>query len=343
MEIRTNVSLKEYTTFRIGGLAKFFTEVTSKPDLHAAVEFAKGKALPIFVLGGGSNVLVSDSGFGGLVIYNKVRGVRIEDETIQAFSGEQWDNVVATAVKNDLAGIECLSGIPGSAGGALVQNIGAYGQTIADVVLSAKVFNFATGQAEDWTKEQLELEYRNSKLKREPGRYFLVSFVLKLVKGGQPTTHYPDVKKYLEKNNLTTLQSVRDAVIEIRAGKGYVIMPGRESFLSAGSFFKNPVVDNSIFERIKNEVGAQLSSWFWPDKPGQTKLAAAFLLSRTGFDKGYVRGRVGISPKHSLAIINRGTADSHEVWSFAAEIQAAVRDRFQVNLEPEVQLVGAMN
>jgi UDP-N-acetylmuramate dehydrogenase len=340
MEIKENVPLNTYTTFKIGGPAKFFAEVANKEDLHQAVDFAKEKSLPIFVLGGGSNILVSDQGFDGLVIFDQVKGIKLDGNKIIVFSGERWDVVVEAAVKNDLAGIECLSGIPGSAGGALVQNIGAYGQTISDSVVSAKVFNFSTYRAEDWTKAQLEFEYRNSKLKREPGKYFLISFVLELAKDGRPSTAYPDVKKYLDKNNLVTLQSVREAVIEIRAGKGYVIMPGREIFMSAGSFFKNPVVDNSVFEKVKNQVGEQNTSWFWPDRPGKTKIAAAFLLAKSGFDKGYVSGEAGISPKHSLALINRGNAGSQHVLNFAKQIQDAVMAQFGVRLEPEIQIVG---
>ncbi len=339
LDFKKDVSLKIHTTFKTGGLAKFFVEVKSIEEFQKAADFSKKHKLPIFILGGGSNVLISDSGLDAVVVKNSIRGVSIQGNDVTVSSGEDWNHFVGVVVEKNLAGIECLSGIPGTVGGAVVQNIGAYGQTIADSIKSVDVWNYKTDKLETWNKTDCQFEYRNSYFKKHPDKLFVLAVKFRLSLGGQPTTSYPDVQKFLINAGATSLSDVRKAVIEIRAKKGYVILPGYKAYNSAGSFFKNPIVDQKTFEYLQNKFADRTNTWFWPEKK-KYKLAAAFLLGQAGFEKGYVSGRVGISPKHSLALINIKNATSKEIFDLSKMIQSAVHNRFNVILEPEVQIVG---
>src|SRR5258708_3977346 len=224
MEIHPNYPLSQLTTFRIGGLASFFVEVSNEDELAEALKFAQEKKKEIFVLGGGSNILISDKGLDGLVIYNKISGLKIEDNgMVTVNAGENWDDVVARAVEKDLAGIECLSGVPGSAGGAVVQNIGAYGQTLGENILEVYVVSASSGERKTFSREACKFSYRSSFFKKTPGQYVVVGFMLKLM---HETHHY-------------ILADLRQFIIKIRASKGYLIMPGYERYNTAGIFIIN--------------------------------------------------------------------------------------------------------
>lgn len=341
LNIQKKVSLKKLTTFEVGGKARFFTVVRSQQQAIKAIKFAKGKNLPIFMLGGGSNVVVSDQGFKGLVIKNEIRGCKLgPDGTVVVAAGENWDEVVAASVSQNLAGIECLSGIPGTAGGAVVQNIGAYGQTLADVILEVRGIKVSENQEFLFAHDQCEFKYRNSLFKRSPGAFLVTTFRLKLKPQGVASITYPDVREHFNQKLNLSLAEVRKAIIEIRARKGYVIMSGYECYKTAGSFFKNPVVSKEKFQSIKSRISGCKLPWFWELPNNKVKLSAACLLQETGFAKGYRQGKVGISPKHSLSIVNLGKATASEIKNFAQKIKDAVKDKFGIMLEEEVLYVG---
>lgn len=339
MEFISNYPLSQLTTFHIGGPADYFVAVTNEAEVKQALEFAREKKLPVLVLGHGSNVLVSDEGFHGLVIHNQIKGLKLEDNGLmQIGAGEDWDEVVARAVENNLAGIECLSGIPGSAGGSLVQNIGAYGQTLGDLVIEVEAVETITGNHKTFLPKDCGFEYRNSWFKSNPGQFIVTNFKLQLRPAGRATLTYPDLLKKFGATS-PSLREVRSAVLEIRASKGYLIMPGYESYNTAGSFFKNPIVSGEQFEKLRPSFGEESLNRFWPTANG-VKLAAAFLLQEAGFGKGYRAGRVGISPKHSLSLINFGGAKAAEIKALAEKIKHVILEKFGVRLEEEVLYIG---
>lgn len=352
MQIQENYPLSKLTTFGLGGPADFYVEVERISELHEALDFAHLKKLPVFVIGGGSNVLVSDDGFRGLVIRNHIPSLDVEDSgMVWIGAGENWDMVVATSIEKNLAGIECLSGVPGSAGGAVVQNIGAYGQTLGDIVEKVHTIEVATGKEKEFLVNDCEFEYRSSYFKKNPNKYVVTKFLIKLLPNGQPNISYPHVRKNFEKKSKPSLSDVREFIIKLRASKGYVIMPGYDCFLTAGSFFKNPIITQEQFEKLAPMLGDESLNRFWPastshDEVGRggktpkgVKLAAAFLMESAGFGKGYQDGNVGISPKHSLSLINLGNASASEVKDLAKKIKGVVLEKFGVELEEEVLYV----
>ncbi|HYE22773.1 MAG TPA: UDP-N-acetylmuramate dehydrogenase [Verrucomicrobiae bacterium] len=343
INIEKEKNLAPLTTFGVGGVARYFVEVFSEHTLSQAVDFAKQNRAPIFLLGGGSNILVSDAGFNGMVIQNKIKGSKIDARLglVVSSAGEDWDRLVENCITQKLAGVECLSGIPGSVGGAVVQNIGAYGQTFGNVVARVRVFDTRTKKFKELDRSQCGFEYRNSLFKQNIGRFIIISVMFKLKPGGAPNTSYQDLKEIFG-DRVPSLSEVRDSVLEIRAGKGMVINPKYESYKSAGSFFRNPVIDQNLFDRIRPELeqGSPSKPWFWPAEHNKIKISAAYLIGKAGFPKGYKEENVGISPKQNLAIINRGEATASEIYNFAQKIKRSVLERFGVELVEEVIFVG---
>jgi UDP-N-acetylmuramate dehydrogenase len=341
-KIKQNQPLKQLTTFEVGGPAAFYVEVRNLDDVTGALDFARQKKLKVFILGGGSNVLISDKGFDGLVIANRIKDLRFKIQDQEALvtigAGENWDDVVAKCVEKGLYGIECLSGIPGSAGGAVVQNIGAYGQTISEVVKSVTVVEIGSGKIKDISSNQCEFEYRQSLFKKNPGKYIVTSFKLNLSKDGEPKLIYHDLQNYFQGKNSPSLAEVRKSVIEIRANKGNVILPGFEIFKTAGSFFKNPIVDKITYEKL--ELRGCYDPWHWDMPDDKIKVAAACLLLNAGYKKGTKHGNVGISPKHPLAVVNLSDATASQILGFSRAIQKTVTDKFNIELEREVKLIG---
>ena len=348
LDVRANVPLAPYTTLGVGGPARWFVTARTEAEVEAAVTFARGRALPLFVLGGGSNLLVSDAGFAGLVLHIALRGVRTEVEKLDgvvyvtAAAGEDWDALVQFTVGQNLQGMECLAGIPGTVGGTPVQNVGAYGQEIAQTLVSARCFDTHESRFVELTAADFGFGYRTSLLNgAERGRYIVTRVTFALTLGGAPNLSYADLRRQFAEGARPTLTAVADSVREIRRGKGMVVDAGDPDSRSAGSFFRNPIVSTGTLEQIAQAAGmAEAEVPHWPAGAGCVKLPAAWLLERAGFVRGTVLGRVGISSKHTLALINRGGATERDVAALREQIAAGVRERFGVELEQEPVNVG---
>jgi UDP-N-acetylmuramate dehydrogenase len=350
--IRENTPLAPFTTLKIGGAARFFAEARSEDDLLDALSFAERRQLPIFILGGGSNLLIADEGFPGLVVRVALEGVAWRNEgekvLVRAGAGEDWDELVRQCVERDLAGVECLSGIPGSVGGAPVQNVGAYGQEVSETIISVRVFDRLARQFVELNEAECQFSYRASLFNTTiRDRYVVLAVTYALNPHGDPALRYPDVKNFFASAaGKPSLHEVRDAVRTIRARKAMLISPDDPDCRSAGSFFKNPVVTLETFARIEAAAKEQglirddERAPSFPASEGKVKIPAAWLIERAGFQKGCSRGRVGISSKHTLAIINRGGATAREVIKLAREIQERVSERFGVPLIQEPVFVG---
>ena len=348
MEFLEQVPLAPYTTFQIGGPARWFAEAVSEADIAAAVSFAGERNLPLFVLGGGSNLLVADTGFSGLVLRIALRGILSTDQggssLISAAAGEDWDGLVAYAVEADCAGFECLSGIPGTVGGTPVQNVGAYGQEVAQTIVSVRALDRKTGQFVNLAAADCGFSYRRSIFNSsERGRYIVSRVEYSLRMHAPPNILYADLAKYFAASGSTSpsLAEVREAVRSIRRQKGMLIVPGDPDCRSAGSFFKNPIVTLPALDSIAGELSVDKKSIpAYPALHGEVKLSAAWLIERAGFAKGYALGNAGISSRHTLALINRGGASAGEIVALRDRIIATVKSRFAVHLEPEPVWLG---
>jgi UDP-N-acetylmuramate dehydrogenase len=338
--VQENLPLSPWTTFGVGGPARYFLNAKSETDVSDGLDFAATRKLPVFVLGGGSNLLVSDRGFPGLVLRIGIEGILWENEQVRAAAGEDWDPVVAACVERDLGGVECLSGIPGLVGGTPVQNVGAYGQEIADVLISTRVLDRQTGALLDLTREQCGFEYRTSIFNSsQRDRYIVLSVTYGLRKSAPPQMRYPDLlKRFGGQPEPPTLADVRRVVREIRASKGMLIVEGDPDCRSAGSFFKNPIVTEAEYLRIQNDVPETVPRY--PAGTGKVKTSAAWLIERAGFKRGFWIGPAAVSAKHTLALINRGGAKAADVVRLAREIRLGVEGKFGLRLVPEPVFVG---
>ncbi|HEY6695442.1 MAG TPA: UDP-N-acetylmuramate dehydrogenase [Solirubrobacteraceae bacterium] len=319
------MELSELTTLRLGGPAGALVDARSEAEL---VEAARGAAL---VLAGGSNVVVADNGVPGTVVRVLTRGVERDGARLTVAAGEDWDALVATCVAEGLQGFECLSGIPGTVGATPIQNVGAYGQEVAETVESVRVLDRATGRVEDMSAADCGFVYRGSVFKYHDRRVVLsVTFVLREGAMSGPL-RYADLARALDVpiGGSAPLAEVRDAVLTLRRRKGMVIDPADPDSVSAGSFFTNPVLETA-------PAGAPA----WPEPDGRVKASAAWLIEQAGFHRGYGNGRIGISTKHTLALVNRGGGTTAELMALAREIAGAVRERFGIELHPEPVLVG---
>jgi UDP-N-acetylmuramate dehydrogenase len=347
MEIQENIALAPLTTLRVGGPARYFCCARSVEDAQAAVSFTDAKKLPLFVLGGGSNVLVSDNGWPGLVLQIGISGIdhAHQGKTVSFIvgAGEDWDAFVAFSVSRNFAGIECLSGIPGSVGATPVQNVGAYGQDVSQKIVSVLVFDLVSKQVFEMEAAECEFGYRTSVFNTtERGRYIILRVTYALDHGGAPSLRYADLENYFAGHNSTpTLAETREAVRKIRAGKGMLITAGDPDSCSAGSFFKNPVLTAAQFDELTRRAREQnLEVPSYPALSQQRKISAAWLVENSGFAKGYVKGHAGISSKHALAVINRGDANASDILALKDEIQQRVQQVWSIKLEPEPVLVG---
>jgi UDP-N-acetylmuramate dehydrogenase len=339
LQVKENVPLAPLTTFGIGGPARFFVEAESEADVVAAFDLAAEKSLPVFVLGGGSNVLVSNAGFEGLVIRISLRGVHLDGDVVTAAAGEDWDALVEYCVNRDLAGVECLSGIPGSVGGTPVQNVGAYGQEVSEAILCVRCLDRRKNEIVELSNLECRFEYRKSIFNTTDRERFVVLAVrYQLVEGGRPKIEYRDLKDYFG-DCTPTLAETRRAVLDIRRRKSMVIDADDPNSRSAGSFFKNPVVDTGELGRISEAAGGVDVPNF-PAGDGKVKVPAAWLIERAGFQKGFRHGNAGISENHSLALVNRGGATAAEVVALMGMIRAGVGEKFGIRLLPEPIFVG---
>ena len=347
MKILENISLAPFTTFGIGGPARWFVEAVSEDEIAEASAWAQERGLALFVLGGGSNLLISDTGFYGLVLHVGLRGIVAEGDLVekiyQVAAGEDWDAFVERTVTDNCAGIECLAGIPGTVGGTPVQNVGAYGQEVATSIDRVRAFDLVTGQFGEFSANECGFAYRRSRFNSvDRGRYVVTRVDYRLTPGDQPTLRYADLQKAIQENTpegaQPSLVEVAAAVRHVRHSKGMLIVDGDPDCRSAGSFFKNPVVSDHQVQQIATASQSQPPRF--PAGAGQSKLPAAWLIERAGFPKGYALGAAGISSRHTLALINRGGASAEDLLALAGQITAAVNAKFGITLEMEPVLVG---
>jgi UDP-N-acetylmuramate dehydrogenase len=350
MNLREHVTLAPYTTFGIGGPARWFAEVHTEDEIAEAAAFARERNIPVFALGGGSNLLVSDAGYPGLVLRIALSGIDEAQKGVRRLfrvaAGVNWDEFVTLAVARQCAGIECLAGIPGTVGGTPVQNVGAYGQEVSQTILCVRGFELETGNFVEWSREDCGFAYRSSRFNlRDKGRYVLTRVDFSLLQGGPPTLDYADIRRYFEEKGMNpSLQDTRRAVITIRKTKGMVLAANDPDSRSAGSFFKNPIVPLSVYERIAAGFAPAPVPRYpapdgWQGEP-QVKIPAAWLLEKAGFYRGYALGQAGISSRHTLALVNRGGATAADILALRDQIRAGVERQFGVRLEPETVWVG---
>jgi UDP-N-acetylmuramate dehydrogenase len=346
-QLRENISLHQFSTLGIGGPARYFFQATDGESVEKAVRWSRRQNLPLFILGGGSNILISDSGFPGLVVQIAIHGIEHYEENgamiVTASAGEDWDEFVAYVVDKDWSGIECLSGIPGKVGATPIQNVGAYGQEVKDTIISVRAYDRDQDSVVTFSNSDCEFSYRQSIFKSKTiNRYIVLSVTYRLTTQGSPSVRYPELQSYLAEriDKEPTLTQVREAVITIRRKKAMVLDPDDSDSRSVGSFFVNPIIGQSEFQTLvaKFDLSEKIPNFPAPD--GKVKLSAAWLIERSGLSKGYRRGNVAISSKHSLAIVNRGEGSAREVLELKEEIQRCVREKFGIDLTPEPVLVG---
>jgi UDP-N-acetylmuramate dehydrogenase len=347
-----NIPLAPLTTIKIGGPARYFVEAGNAGEVQEAVIFARSRNLPLFVLGGGSNLVVADAGWPGLVLKIAVQGINQvqpsghDDEgkiLFDAGAGESWDKFVSHTVMARCAGVECLSGIPGSVGGTPVQNVGAYGQEVSEIIASVQVLDLRDNQVRELCPEACGFSYRTSIFNTsERGRFIVLRVTYALTPGGNPRISYADLQRHFEgRETPPNLAETREAVRYIRTRKGMLITPGDPDCMSAGSFFKNPVLSEEQHENLKQRAAARgLAVPSYPALETRKKVSAAWLVERSGFSKGFGFGRVGISTKHALAIVNRGGATAADVLALKEQSQHRVEEIWGVQLEPEPVMLG---
>ena len=345
MKIQEHVSLAGYTTFGVGGPARYFVEAEDEADVWEAFHWAaEDVRLPLFVLSGGSNLLVADDGFEGVVLRIALRGIEQDGCRFTVGAGEPWDPFVDRTLAAGCAGMECLAGIPGCVGATPVQNVGAYGQEVAQTIESVRAFDRAQGSFTDLTAEQCRFRYRASIFNTEErSRYVITSVRFTLRGGGAPEIRYPDLQRaFAGRETPPTLIDVAETVRSIRRSKGMVVVPGDADTQSAGSYFKNPVVPRGDLDRLAKAAAVDVAAVpAYPAGEGQVKLSAAWLVERAGFAKGFRLGSAGISTRHSLALTNRGGATCADLLRLETAVREGVAERFDVRLEREPVLLGS--
>ncbi len=346
----TLAALAPLTTLRVGGPAARLVTATSEDELIEAVRGVDALGEPLLILAGGSNVVIADRGFPGTVVRVATRGVsaaRLDGAiALTVAAGEPWDDVVRGSVADGLSGLEALSGIPGLTGATPMQNVGAYGQEVAQTVTAVRAFDRARGDVVTLSPADLGFGYRTSVL-RGGDRHVVLSVTFTLATDGRSApVRYAEVARALgrETGARAPLAEVREAVLALRRGKGMVLDATDPDSVSAGSFFTNPILEADGFQRLRRRVherlGPDSTPPGFPDPDGRVKTSAAWLIEQAGFRRGHGDGRVGLSGKHTLAIVNRGGATAAEVLAFARVIAAGVREAFAVDLTPEPVLVG---
>ncbi|MBI2427835.1 MAG: UDP-N-acetylmuramate dehydrogenase [Ignavibacteriales bacterium] len=348
-EIKENILLSRYTTLQLGGVAKYFCSCSSVNEIQEALEFARTKNIRTHILGGGSNTVFSDEGFDGLVAKIDLKGISFVEEgndvLVTAKGGEDWEKLVKMCVEKGYAGIECLSGIPGSVGATPIQNVGAYGQEVKDTIIEVKALDSLAFEEISFSNPDCQFSYRMSRFKiHDAGKYIITEVGFRLKKNGRPTINYPEVKKVVEAtiplsslaDGRASLEAVRNVVLSLRKKKSMVIDPDDPNTRSVGSFFMNPVVENDQFSVVSAQWkrigdGSEVPSFAFGNKK---KIPAAWLIEKSGFHKGYVKDGIGISENHTLALVNRGGTTA-ALLALANEIQEGVGKKFGIRLERE--------
>lgn len=351
LTFRADVPLAARTTFRVGGPARFYAEATTTEEIASAHEWAAARGLPCFVLGGGSNLVVADRGLEALVLRIRTAGITCEEQgdatLVHAGAGESWDDLVARVTADGLGGLECLSGIPGDVGATPIQNVGAYGREVGEVIEEVELWRRQDGAREVRPAAACEFGYRDSVFKgADRGRYVVTRVTFRLARGEVPALRYAELASYVAQRGVTTLSGLRDAVLELRRAKSMVLDPLDPNHRCAGSFFMNPIVAAATAPRVRERalangtLEATGTMPAYPAGPGRVKLAAGWLIEQAGFAKGTRRDRVGLSSRHALALVNLGDARASDVVSFAREIQEGVQARLGVHIAVEPELVG---
>lgn len=345
MRMEENRALAPLTTMGIGGAARWFAEATSEPELVEAFRWAGERGLKldsgVFVLGGGSNLLVADGGFDGLVVRVGLKGIEADGGAgvYRVAAGEEWDGFVSRTVADGCAGVECLAGIPGTVGGTPVQNVGAYGQEVAETIERVRVMDRGTLEFFELNAAECGFAYRQSIFNTTArGRYVVTRVDYRLRPGGEANLRYADLQKAFGVGTKPGLASVAAAVREIRRGKGMLLVDGDADCRSAGSFFRNPVIGAKAFQALTERLGAKPPHY--EAGSGRVKLPAAWLIEQAGFRKGFAMGQVGISSRHTLALVNRGGGTAAEMMALREQIVDAVETRFGMRLEMEPVLLG---
>lgn len=343
VHVEANVPLAPHTTLGVGGSARWFARAATVDAVLAAERWAAESRRPMFVLGGGSNIVVADEGFDGLVLQVAITGTNTREEggdtLFDAGAGEPWDPLVERMVRAGLGGVECLSGIPGSVGGTPIQNVGAYGQEVADTIDAVIAVDTRSAAIVELAARECGFSYRASRFKQQDAGRFLICRVRFRLRPGPPAVTYPDVIAYVARRQIRQpdVAQIRDAILDIRRAKGMVIDPADTDTRSVGSFFMNPVVSPAMWASL-SRLGDHAPGFKMPS--GDVKVPAAWLIEHSGFQKGHTAGRAGLSSKHPLAIVNRGGATAREIVALAAQIKRHVIDTFGVWLRPEPVFVG---
>lgn len=343
-DIQRDVPLAPLTTLELGGPAKYFARAESEQAVREALRWAADEGLPSAILGGGSNLIVPDEGYEGLVIHMALAEIDFRDGgSVDVGAGVPWETVVDGAVSRGWAGLECLSGIPGTTGATPIQNVGAYGQDVAEVIDRVRVLRRDTLRFEELAPEDCDFGYRDSLFKREPDRFVVCAVRFGLRPNGLGAVRYAEVHERVGTH--AALADIRRAVLELRRSKSMLIDPNDPNHRSAGSFFLNPIVTAAQAGRLveqavrENLVATPADVPRYPAGEGKAKLAAGWLIERAGIAKGARRGAIGVSPTHALALVHYGGGTATDLLAFADEIRARVHDRFGIDLEREPRLL----
>ncbi|MEM7159612.1 MAG: UDP-N-acetylmuramate dehydrogenase [Myxococcota bacterium] len=347
LPLEHHVPLAPRTTLELGGAAKHLIDVSNEHTLIDALRWAEGENSPVLVLAGGSNLVIGDEGWDGVVLQISMRGIEHEctgDRVrVRVAAGEPWDELVAHTVAQGWAGLECLSGIPGSAGATPIQNVGAYGQEVADVITAVHLWDRRSEQRRVVSKDACGFGYRDSIFKREPDSVVVLAIELELHIGGEPTLRYGELSRSFEGRNSPTIARVRDRVLELRRGKSMVIDPDDPNRRSAGSFFTNPIVTRDVAEHVVAQArrhGVERDVPQYPVDDQHVKIPAAWLIEASGSRKGERHGAVGLSTRHALAIVHHGGGKTSQLVEFARVLADRVQQRFGVQLRPEPVFAG---
>ena len=332
------VELAPLTTLRLGGPADALVDATSEAELVAALT---ADPPPALLLAGGSNVVIADAGVRGTVVHVATRGIERDGDRLVVQAGEPWDGLVAHAVDAGLAGIECLSGIPGSTGATPIQNVGAYGQEVAETIAWVRALDRRSGEVVVIDAADCGFAYRTSRFKGDD-RFAVLAVAFDLVPGDSQPIRYAELARTLgvDPGARVPLAAAREAVLGLRRGKGMVVDPADPDSRSAGSFFTNPILDPVAFQALTERAGDAGPPPAFPEPDGRVKTSAAWLIGRSGFARGHGDGAVGISGKHTLALVNRGGGTTAALVALAREIADSVEAAWGVRLHPEPVFVG---
>lgn len=348
MRIEENKELASLTTLGVGGPTRWFVRAETESDIVEAVEWAVERQTSLFALGGGSNLLVADAGFDGLVLQVALKGIRVQTLThaegrlFEAAAGEDWDSFVGRTLEENCAGLECLAGIPGTVGGTPVQNVGAYGQEVASTIEMVRAYDIQQRTVVELGAEECGFSYRRSRFNTaDRGRFVILSVGYRLLPGGAPMLKYADLRRVFPPDATPSLPQVGRAVRGIRQSKGMLLVEGDADCRSAGSFFKNPVVTEGELVDIARIAGAEPPRYAaGAEFPKMVKISAAWMIEKAGYSRGFKLGRAAISSKHTLAIVNLGGATASEILALADQIRSGVSKLFSIDLQVEPVMLG---